>query len=103
MARWNYSPKFKIVKFDAYSILEKNPSTATSKLKKINEYDNSFNPELSIKSLTYHFEQIAASFTPVKNMSPVTKDKLYGVYKYYVFPIKIYMMQLNNKRVEVKL
>lgn len=102
MARWNYYPKFRIVKWDAYSILNVNPSIAVSGLKRTNELEDSFRVHHSIKSLMNHFEQIAASFTPVKAMSQFTKDKMYGTYKYAATPVKIYMNQLNNKRVEVK-
>lgn len=104
MARWNHYPKFKIIKWDAYSILNSNPPITASRLKKINNYDDNdnFDFNYSIKSLIYLFEQIAASFTPIKSMSQFTKDKMYSKYKYSVSPTKIYMNQLNNKRVEVK-
>ena len=105
MARWNHNPKFKIIKWDAYSILNSNPSITAARLKRVNNYDDNYDYDFnySIKSLISLFEQMAASFTPVKNMSQFTKDKMYDAYKYSAFPTKIYMNQLNNKRVEVKL
>jgi hypothetical protein len=47
-------------------------------------------------------KQVAAMFTPVEQMSPATKDLLTFYYKNSVFPVKIFLMQLNNKRTMIK-
>ena len=102
MARWNYYPKFRIIKWDAYTLLNVNPQVIVSKLNRINGLEDSYQLHHGTTALFHHFEQIAASFTPVKAMSQTTKDKMYSIYKYAATPIKIHMMQLNNKRVEIK-
>jgi hypothetical protein len=41
-------------------------------------------------------------FIPVKDMSHAVKATIADQYKYAVFPTKVYLMQLDGKRVQVK-
>lgn len=97
----NYNPKYKIIKLDAYSIIRDHAVSAISVLRWCNGIGdrNEHQPLLTIFAI---MKEMAAMFTPVDQMSPAVKQLITYHYKNSTLPCRIYLMQLNNKRVLVK-
>jgi len=100
MARWNHQPKYKVVRLDAYSFIRNHARLATDTLKAT--ANNNRDVQLYISKVILRMQQMAAMFTPVKQMSPASKELLTFYYKNSAVPFKVHLMQLDGKRVEVK-
>lgn len=85
---------------DAYSFIRDYASATTKTLRDVNA--NNHDTQLHLSKIILRMKQVAAMFTPVEQMSPATKDLLTFYYKNSVFPVKIFLMQLNNKRTMIK-
>jgi len=100
MARWNQQPKYHIKNWSAYGYLQAQSVQVCGDLR--TAANGGVNTETRVRIATRIIQRIAAMFIPVKDMSPAVKATIADQYKYAVFPTKVYLMQLDGKRVQVK-
>jgi len=99
MARWNQQPKYHIQNWSAYRYLLAQTHRVRSTFKRAND---GMNTEALVRIIIKNIQLMAAMFVPVKDMSPAVKTTITDQYKYATFPTKVYLMQLDGKRVQVK-
>jgi len=89
MARWNQQPKYHIKNWSAYGYLQAQTHAVRSTFKRAND---AMNTEALVR----------ITIKDIQRMSPAVKTTITDQYKYAVFLTKVYLMQLDGKRVQVK-
>lgn len=98
MARWNQQPKYHIKNWSAYGYLHPHTHEVRRDLRQANEMNTQALVRITIKNI----QRIAAMFIAVKDMSPAVKTTITDPFRFAAVPTKVYLIQLDGTRAEVK-